>query len=53
MVANKALSKNMWKSISNVKWKKQKEIVYLFLTDEKRTFVPKMVKKYGKENFKT
>ena len=41
----------MWKSISNVKWEKQKNIVYLFLTDEKRTFVPRMIKKYGKENF--
>ena len=41
----------MWKSIANVKWEKQKDIVYLFLTDEKRTFVPRMVEKYGKENF--
>ena len=50
-MANKPLSKAMWKSIANVKWEKQKDIVYLFLTDEKHTFVPRMVKKYGKENF--
>ena len=32
---NKALSKSMWKSLSNVNWNKAAEIVYKFLTDDK------------------
>ena len=49
---NKALSRAMWKSLANIKWKKNAEIVQKFLTDEKRTFLPKVISKYGVENFR-
>ena len=49
---NKALSRSMWKSLSNVNWNKNAEIVLKFLTDEKRTFVPKVINKYGPAHFR-
>ena len=34
-----------------MKWEKHLPIVKLFMTDEKRTFLPKVMKLFGKENF--
>ena len=45
------LSASQWKSISNMKWEKHAEIVRNFLQDEWRTFTPKVMKVFGKNNF--
>ena len=45
------LSKAQWKSISNVNWSKHANTIRLFLKDDARTFTPKMLKHYGKDNF--
>ena len=42
----------MENSIAKTNWKKRLETVRLYLTDEKRTIVPALVKKFGEENFK-
>lgn len=49
---NTSLSTAQWKSISNVNWSKHVEKIENFLTKKEYTYEPKMVKKFGKDNFK-
>ena len=39
-------------SLSMIRWKKHIDIVKAYLTDDKRTFKPKVVKQFGEKNFK-